>query len=48
MRAAAADAEAGRDNSPGYIHIPNCRPFVRCPLASKYERVNKIGEGAFG
>ena len=38
----------GGDDGSGYIKIPHHRPFDRCPLAAKYDRVKKVGEGTFG
>ena len=46
--ARSAHTETDNAGSPGYIQMPNCRPFVRCPLATKFERVGKVGEGTFG
>jgi hypothetical protein len=41
-------APATGDGGPGFIQLPNHRPFVRCPLTTKYERVSKVGQGTFG
>lgn len=34
--------------SEGFVKIPRCRPFIRCPLATNYEKVMKVGQGTFG
>jgi hypothetical protein len=48
QRAAGEQRPAPEGDGVSFVKIPKHRPFERCPLASKYERVNKVGEGTFG